>query len=131
MQYKTPATMPTSQRLCSRPKRMDEMINEGHVNFSIGTSSNLGLIMYRITKDRQKSSSNTGTTTDTPKSLNVIIRYRNKGLSMRKGLNPFDSDRIANPQSILIHRTKIIIPAIYKRCKLIVVSSDVITYIGT
>jgi len=59
---------------------MDAMINESHVNFPIGTLSNLGLMIYLITKDLQKSSSNTGTTTAAPNSLNDIIKYRSKGL---------------------------------------------------
>src|SRR5208283_1791384 len=98
--------MPASHKLCSSPKRTVTIANELQVNCPIGTFKNSGLITYLIIKERQKSSSMTGTTATAPNRREPMSAYRRQRLPIPDGLYPTGVPKTAKFQVIFIHRIK-------------------------
>jgi hypothetical protein len=74
-EYTIPAIIPTSQRSCSSPKRIEMKIKENHENCPSGTDLKSDFIANLRANDLQNNSSIKGTTKVAPISLKVIIKY--------------------------------------------------------
>lgn len=101
-----PAIMPARKRLCSRPKSAVVIRNDGQVNRPMGTFVKSLFMMYLITKDRQKISSMTGTTTTAPKSLAITIAVLVMSSWKTFVLKPWRVPIVPKDQSIFTQRIK-------------------------